>query len=61
MSASKIVAGIAVWMITAVTLVAQQQQANVPHKSDARIVAAMQKVSAERLRKNDEKLVSFGT
>ena len=61
MSASKIVAGIAVWMITAVTLVAQQQHANVPHKSDARIVAAMQKVSAERLRKNDEKLVSFGT
>jgi len=61
MSASKIVAGVAVLMITAAPMVAQQKPAKSGSKLDSRIVGAMQKVSTEQLQKNDEKLVSFGT
>jgi hypothetical protein len=61
MSASKIVARVAVLMITAAQMVAQQKPAKSGSKLDSRIVGAMQKVSPEQLQRNDEKLVSFGT
>jgi hypothetical protein len=61
MSASKIVAGVAVLMMVAAPMVAQQKPARAGSKVDARIAGAMQKVSIEQLQKNDEKLVSFGT
>jgi hypothetical protein len=61
MSASKIVARVAVLMITAAPMVAQQKPAKSGSKLDSRIVGAMQKVSPEQLQRNDEKLVSFGT
>jgi len=61
MSASKIVAGVAVWMFIAAPMVAQQHSNNSSSKLDSKITAAMQKVSVEKLRADDEKLVSFGT
>jgi hypothetical protein len=61
MSASKIVARVALMMMVAAPAVAQQKPQKSGSKLDSRIVGAMQKVSSERLRANDEKLVSFGT
>jgi hypothetical protein len=61
MSASKIVAGVAVLMMAAAPMVAQQKPAKTGPKLDSRIVGAMQKVSATQLQQNGEKLVSFGT
>lgn len=42
-------------------MVAQQKPTTAAEKSDANIVSAMQKVSADQLKANDEKLVSFYT
>jgi hypothetical protein len=61
MSASKIVARVAVMMIATVPLVAQQKPSKPGSKLDSQITGAMQKVSSQQLRENDEKLVSFGT
>ena len=62
MSASKkIIALVALGMTLLAPMVAQQKTTTAAGKSDANIVSAMQKVSADQLKANDEKLVSFYT
>jgi hypothetical protein len=55
-----------IWLVLAVSIGAQSQDKTAPSvpetmAADGRISAALQQVSAERIRANIEKLVSFGT